>query len=482
MKIDAGSDTSFPRNTRATAREAGTESPFMSTAPSPSRAGSLPQAAREIRPWLWAWLGQVASTMGSALAAFSLGIWLLQQHASVTDYAWVIALSALPGLLLAPLAGWLVDRCEARAILLGVECCSGLAALVLWWLFDQGALDHSQVYAFAAVNSSAQVLRMLVCQAAIPRLLHSPRAIGRANGLMQLMVGLPQLLAPTLAALLLGAVGVSGVLWLDVGAVLFSAGILIWLAVVASALRISGTGRVASTDGVPTALAVLRARPALWALLAYLALEHLMLGLASALMSPLVMERHSVLVLGTVMTCGGLGMLAGSLWVVARPPARLIRTVLLADLLLGASVLGIGISDSPVLLYAAAFVAFGCFSLSTSSDQSFWQRSLPAEVLGRVLSTRQMVCLLAMPIGALGAGTLADGWAIPLLSAPGDWQDALAPLLGSGKIGGLSLLFAIAGLLYVLLACLGLLITPLRRLAPGWTPALAPFAPDAGPC
>jgi len=201
-----------------------------------------------------------------------------------------------------------------------------------------------------------------------------------------------------------------------------------------------------------------------------------MLGLASALLSPLVLERHSVLVLGTVMTCGGLGMLAGSLWVVARPPARLIRTVLLADLLLGASVLGMGISDSPVLLYGAAFVAFGCFSLSTSSDQSFWQRSLPAEVLGRVLSMRQMICLLAMPIGALGAGTLADGWAIPLLSSPSDWQGALAPLLGNGKTGGLSLLFAIAGLLYVLLACLGLAITPLRRLAPGWEGTTATLA------
>ncbi|MCG6577019.1 MFS transporter [Pseudomonas sp. AF32] len=478
MKIDTGA----PRTGRELTRRASTQPSMTSTEPAPSRSGSLPQGARAARPWLWAWLGQVASTLGSALAAFSLGIWLLQQQASVTDYAWVIALSALPGLLLAPLAGWLVDRCEARAILLGVEGCSGLAALVLWWLFDQGALDRGQVYAFAAINSSALVVRMLVCQAAIPRLLHSPRAIGRANGLMQLMVGLPQLLAPTLAALLLGAFGVPGVLLLDVGTVLFSAGILIWLALVASALRVTGTGRAASTVGVPSVLAVLRARPALWALLGYLALKHLMLGLASALLSPLVMERHSVLVLGTVMTCGGLGMLAGSLWVVARPPARLIRTVLLADLLLGASVLGIGISDSPLLLYAAAFVAFGCFSLSTSSDQSFWQRSLPAEVLGRVLSTRQMVCLLAMPIGALGAGTLADTWAIPLLSAPGAWQTTLAPVLGSGKIGGLSLLFAIAGLLYVLLACLGLLIKPLRRLAPGWTGAPAPFAPDVEPC
>jgi uncharacterized protein (DUF58 family) len=194
-----------------------------------------------------------------------------------------------------------------------------------------------------------------------------------------------------------------------------------------------------------------------------------MLGLASALLSPLVLERHSVLVLGTLMTCGGLGMLGGSLWVVMRPPVRLIRTVLVADLLLGASVLSIGTSTSPAVLYVAAFVAFGCFSLSTSSDQSFWQRSLPGALLGRVLSARQMVCLLAMPMGALGAGALADHWAIPWMSEAGDMQARLTLAMGTGKAGGLSLLFAVAGLLYVLLASLGLATTPLRRLEPGWT-------------
>jgi hypothetical protein len=78
-----------------------------------------------------------------------------------------------------------------------------------------------------------------------------------------------------------------------------------------------------------------------------------------------------------------------------------------------------------------------------------------------------MVCLLAMPIGALGAGALADGWAITLMSKTGEWQSRLAPLLGTGKVGGLSLLFAVAGLLYVLLASLGLAFGPLRRLQPG---------------
>lgn len=430
-------------------------------------------------PWLWAWAGQVASTLGSALAAFSLGIWLLQQHASVTDYAWVIALSALPGLLLTPLAGWLVDRCEARAILLGVEAASGLAALVLWWLFEQEVLEHWHVYAFAAINSSGLVMRMLTCQAAIPRILSSPQAIGRANGLMQLMVGLPQLIAPTLAAVLLGSIGVPGLLLLDVGVVLFSAGVLGWLAWVAMAVRATHPRRGATTGGFADVLAILRGRPALCVLLAYLGIEHLMLGLASTLLSPLVLERHSVLVLGTLMTCGGLGMLAGSLWVVARPPRQLIRTVLLADLLLGAAVLGMGVSTSPIVLYAAAFIAFACFSLSTSSDQSFWQRSLPSALLGRALSARQMVCLLAMPAGALGAGALADGWAISLMSESSWLQARLAPVMGVGKVGGLSLLFAVAGLSYVLLACLGLALAPLRRLSPD---GVAPRQLDDAEC
>ena len=56
------------------------------------------------------WLGQIVSLLGSAMTNFALGVWIFTETRSVTQFAIVVVIAGLPGILVAPLAGAFGDR------------------------------------------------------------------------------------------------------------------------------------------------------------------------------------------------------------------------------------------------------------------------------------------------------------------------------------------------------------------------------------
>ena len=61
------------------------------------------------------WVRQLMSLIGSGLTNFALGFWVYQRTRSVTQFALVSLFTKLPGIVLSPITGALVDRWERRA-------------------------------------------------------------------------------------------------------------------------------------------------------------------------------------------------------------------------------------------------------------------------------------------------------------------------------------------------------------------------------
>src|SRR5436305_2800776 len=122
-------------------------------------AGKRP-LARGMRAFSIIWSGQVVSMCGSALSSFAVGVWVYQKTGSATQFALIALFASLPGLLLAPLAGALLDRFDRRALMLLADCGSGLASLGLALLLWAGALEVWQVYLIVAINRSFDSLKL----------------------------------------------------------------------------------------------------------------------------------------------------------------------------------------------------------------------------------------------------------------------------------------------------------------------------------
>lgn len=74
----------------------------------------MDRARHHMQGFVVLWLGQFFSLFGSGLTDFALGVWVCQQTKSTTQFALMLVCVILPRVLIAPLAGPLVDRWNRR--------------------------------------------------------------------------------------------------------------------------------------------------------------------------------------------------------------------------------------------------------------------------------------------------------------------------------------------------------------------------------
>src|SRR5262249_49501109 len=157
---------------------------------------------------------QTLALTGRGLTTFALGVWVYQRTQSATLFALLQASAILPGILAAPVIGWAVDRLGARRALLIADAAAVLLALALQPAFLNGAASPTLLYVILTIGG---VLTCLAWPAytALVTLLAPPAQVARAAALMQIGYAGQQVVAPVLAGLLFGVVGVTGIIAVD---------------------------------------------------------------------------------------------------------------------------------------------------------------------------------------------------------------------------------------------------------------------------
>jgi len=194
----------------------------------------------------------------------------------------------------------------------------------------------------------------------------------------------------------------------------------------------------------------LRVRPALMELLLFQAAVNFLLGFIMILGAPMALHFMSEAKLGALLSLGGLGMLLGSLLMAAwGGPKRLILGMLGGQLICGLAALGGGLRPSAILFSACLFVFMFATPLSGACAQAIWQRKIPADIQGKVFSTRRIVGWIGAPVAYLAAGPLADLLLEPLMAPGGALAPSVGRFIGSGSGRGIALLFMAAGALMI---------------------------------
>jgi hypothetical protein len=130
----------------------------------------------------------------------------------------------------------------------------------------------------------------------------------------------------------------------------------------------------------------------------------------------------------------------------------------------GLAVIGAAFTTSVPGLAAVVALFFFFLPLTSGASQVVWQRAVPPELQGRVFAVRSTLALSIVPLASIAAGPLADRVFEPAMAVGGSWAGALGPWFGTGDGRGIALIFAGAGVLMMLIALVGGLSGPLRRL------------------
>jgi MFS transporter, DHA3 family, macrolide efflux protein len=432
------------------------------------------------RRFLLLWVAQTVSLVGSQLTAFGLGVWVYQRTQSTMMYSLVALANLAPRVLFAPLMGGFVDRRDLRSVLIAGHVGAGVCALAIALLFGTGRLEVLAIIGLMAVGATFNAIHLPAFSKATA-LLVPPEGLGKANGLTQLGVALGYLVAPLLAGLLMPSIDVPGLLVIDLGSFVFAIAVLGSLRLIPFDTAVDPKGHASHPllflRDAAEGWRYIRARRGLLVLLLLITAMSFNLGMVQVLITPLMLSFASVTVLSIVLFVGGMGMVVGSVAMMAwGGPRRRAQGVLGFLLLQGVFLLVGSLRPLAPVVAAGAFGVLLTVPLITACDQSIWQQLVPTEIHGRVMAVHSAVSGASVPVAYLLAGPLADRLFEPWMKSGGLLAASVGPLIGEGQGRGIGLLFAVLGFGTFLVVALGAFSSSLRRVEA--TPA-EPFVSES---
>ncbi|NAS24872.1 MFS transporter [Herbidospora sp. NEAU-GS84] len=398
------------------------------------------------------WLSSLVSGVGSSLTGFVLGVWVYQNTESTTLFALVMLSGLLPAILVGPFAGVIVDRFDRRRVLIISDCVVALSTGAQALLLYNDALQVWHICLGSFVGAVCGTLHMTTYQAMTP-LLIPERHLARANGLMQITMA-TQIAAPLAAGALLAAIGMTGVLVLDLVTFAIAVTTLLVVKLPASVVRAPGAGSAkAPLSDLSYGWHYLRRRGDLMRLTLTFTAYNFCFAVAGVLVQPLILSFGSPAVLGALMFAGGSGVFLGGivmgLW---GGPKKRVRGMGVFMLLGSVFLVLHTLQPNPWLVAGAAAAFLFTLPVVQGSGNAVLQSRIEPDSLGRVLGTVHTIGGIGSPFAYLLAGPLAEFVAGPLLRDGGALAGNVGRLIGTGEGRGIALVILVDALILAVVA------------------------------
>lgn len=309
--------------------------------------------------------------------------------------------------LMAPLAGVLADHADRRKLLVLTQALAMLQALALAALVFTGTINQWQIILLSGLLGLINGFDIPIRQSFVVEMLESRADLPNAIAMNSFMVNSARLVGPSLAGVLIAAVGTAACFAIN-GAT-FVAVIAALLAMRTRPLaRPPQNGSVLRNvhEGLTYACHFAPIR-AILLLLATISL----LGTSHTVLLPVFAQdilHGNPRTLGFLMAATGIGAMAGAVFLAMRPSVRgMGRIMAVACVLLGVSVIGFGLSHNKALSYCLLAVAGFGMMVQFAGSNSLLQTLVDDDKRGRVMSLYVMAFMGMGPFGSLLAGWLA---------------------------------------------------------------------------
>jgi len=337
--------------------------------------------------------------------------WLILEETGSPAFAGLVAaISALPGLLISPIGGWLVDHIGRRAVSIGADLLSA-AAVVAFPIFAlTSSLSSTSILIIAVVGAifdpagytARKTLLADVAKA-------SDIKLDRLKGIHEGYMGDSWIFGPAVGTALISTVGAVNSFW-------FAGGLFIFAALNIVFLRVGNLGKeardLAEEAGQDSNRSIRVGFQVLWSdkllrtiTISILIIAAVYLPTETVVLSTYFEELGQPTSLGIVISALGVGSAIGSFgygWI----SARLSRKNLVRTTLIGTAVSIIPMAflpPLPILIVSGFFLglSWGPFNPLVST---LIQQRVPADQQGRVFGVQTAVFYAAPPLGMVLAG------------------------------------------------------------------------------
>ena len=428
-------------------------------------AGGMPSAqgpAPSMRRFLTVAVGQTVSMIGSALTEFAIPLWVYLQTGSVVQFTILAVAGLVPGILTAPIAGAVVDRCSRRKVMLTGDIAAACSQLSMALLFWTGHLHVWHVYPLLVTLSISLTFQRLAYGASVPQLVPK-RFLGHANGVVQTGSGMAQLLVPLIAVGLLAAVGLGGILALDVGSYVIAVtavaltrfpALMGWKRRESLIAEIRGGVRHSWGD------------PGFRSMLLFFMALNIFLSPLMIMIAPLVLSFAPLSAMGSVAFLSGVGAFLGGLAMTAwgGPRHRRMRGVLFATLALSACCFIVSLRPALPTVAVGAFGMALALTVLNGIYSTIVQVKVPQRFHGRVFALNTLVAWSTLPLGFALVAPATTGLLDPMMRPGGALAGTAGAALGVGPGRGIALMYALFAIAIAATALIGLTRRSLRAL------------------
>lgn len=417
-----------------------------------------------MRTFLLIWFGQLISLIGSSLTSFGLGVWVYQRTGSATEFALISVAAIVPSILVAPVAGAIVDRYDRRKVMIISDVCAGLSTVAMALLLFSGRLEIWHIYLSAVVSAAAGAFQG-PAYGASTTLLVPKEHYGRAAGLVSTAQGISAIVAPALAGVLITIIGLQGIMLIDFVTFLFAVGTLLLVRFPSPKSAVVAEIKTSIVADMRSGWAYLYNRRGLFWLIIYFTFVNFTFSIVHVLLTPMILSFATTEGLGLIISAMGAGILIGSVLMgVWGGPKRRMIMVFIVGIMQGVVMIVSGWRESVLLIAAAYFAVFILNPIINGSFKVLLQTKVVPDMQGRVFSTVSMLAMAAMPVGFVLSGPLADNVFEPLMTAQGSLAGSIGPFIGTGDGRGMALMYVIAGILTLLGTMVLYLYPPARNI------------------
>ena len=173
------------------------------------------------RSFLILWQGQLVSTMGDAVYSIALGFWVLAVTGSTALMGTLMAASTLPGVLVSPFAGVLIDRSHKRRLFILMDLLRGVCVVLLATAAWRGWIAIWMVFAAGILLSICGAVFNPGLLSAVPDLV-SEAKIPNANAAFSIVTSGSNLIGSVAGGFLFQALGAPALFLFDGLSFLFS--------------------------------------------------------------------------------------------------------------------------------------------------------------------------------------------------------------------------------------------------------------------
>jgi MFS family permease len=363
-------------------------------------------------------LSNFSSGLGNSIVMITIPWLILEKTGSPAFAGLVAAISALPGLLISPIGGWLVDHIGRRTVSIGADLLSAVAVVAFPIVALTSELSGSTILIIAVIGAifdpagytARKTLLADVAKA-------SDIKLDRLNGIHEGFMGIAWVFGPAVGAGLISTVGAVNSFWVAGGLFVFAALAIVFL-------RVGNLGKdardLAEEMGEETNRSIRVGFQVLWndKLLRTLTLSILIIAAVylpteTVVLSTYFEDLGQPASLGIVISALAAGYAVGSFgygWVSARLKRKnLVRTTFIG---VAMSIVPMAfLPPLPILAVAGFFLGlfWGPFNPLVST---LIQQRVPADQQGRVFGVQTAVFYAAPPLGMVLAGLSVESFGV----------------------------------------------------------------------